>query len=207
MLPACLLQLDQGVPVELVTRFDAATGTSADEATLRLDEARLNVEDARLLPCAPAPEVRLLGPSLARADHAAGDPLAAPMPHVIALGAADSLGVMRPPAGRYCTLRVTVIPSAELGERTLVARGQWERLGSSGSLELLAFGQRELDLPLEPALAVETGEGSPQAARVELRVDLPSVLRAQAVVGRSPDDLGLDVLIGLAGALEARVLP
>lgn len=206
-LPACVLELDEGITVELRSRFEAATGASADGATLHLEEARLHVEDAHLVPCAGAPEARqweLAGPAVARAHHAAGDPLAASAPHVIALGEPDSLGAMRPPAGRYCGLHVTVTPAAELDDHALLARGRWTRDGASGALELMAPGQRELELPLDPPLAVEPDAA---VASVELVVDLPSALVAHAVVDRDPFDLGLDLMVDLADALRARVLP
>ncbi|MEZ4340755.1 MAG: hypothetical protein R3B82_29385 [Sandaracinaceae bacterium] len=205
-LPACVLELDEGITVELMATFDAASGASADGAALRLDEARLHVEDAQLVPCVPELDARVLealGPSRVFAHHAVGDPLAASAPHVIALGAGDSLGAMRPPAGRYCALRVTVTPSAELDDDALVARGTWERGGARGTLELRAPGQRQLDLSLEPPLAVDA---STLATSVELVVDLPGALGAHSVVDRDPFDLGLDVMVDLGAALRARVL-
>lgn len=206
-LPACVLELDEGITVELMATFDAATGTSADGAALRLDEARLHVEDAQLLACEPALEARLLelmGPAVARAHHAAGDPLAASAPHVITLGGSDSLGAMRPPTGRYCGLRVTITPAEELADDAFFARGEWDRGGATGTLELRAPGQRQLDLPLDPPLSVDAAA---TASAVELVVDLPGALATRAVVDRDPFDLGLDVMVDLGAALRARVLP
>lgn len=204
-LPACVLELDEGLSASIVARFDAATGASADGAAVRLDEARLHVHHATLVAC-PGAEARWsLAPARAFAHHPSTDPLSAAHPSVIELGGPPvSLGGMRPPPGRYCALRVAITPATEMDEHALIARGGWERGGVAGPLELLAPGQRELELPLDPPLALDAAR---TMATLELEVDLPAALAAQEVVDRDPVELGLDVMVDLGAALRARVLP
>ncbi len=204
-LPACVLELDEGLSVALVARFDASTGASADGAMVRLDEARLHVDHATLVACSGAEARWSFAPSRALAHHPSADPLSAAHSRVIELGAPPaSLGGMRPPPGRYCALRVAITPATEMDEHALIARGGWERGGVTGPLELLAPGQRELELPLDPPLALDAARTE---ATIELEIDLPAALAEEAVVDRDPVDLGLDVMVELGAALGARVLP
>lgn len=218
MLPACLLGYEPGVSVELTLDGEHASGESADGARFEGVEGALSLTAIELVPCGPsalriAPIVReSLGVQRARAHHLTGD--GAIHPGAVDLDG-DALGVVSPGPGRYCALRVEMEPAPSAGgglaeNESLALSGRATIDG--GIVEWSARGPGNLgaDVPLadergEPT-AVVLDESS-RLAHVVLAIDWSTVLGDVALVDRDPEDLALDIVSRLRGALHARTAP
>jgi hypothetical protein len=213
LVPACVLDADVGIAVSLSLR---GVASSSDVV---LDEAWIHVADASLLPCdgAEASNRWALRP-VARAYHGGADGRSLGTSRVVPLVAdgaplSEVAGTFQPPPGRYCRLRVLVMPATPASEGFLEHPGEWSLRaeGSRGGepLALDGIGNRAIELPLidtDGAPTELTVDAGARGADLEVEVDLARVVAALPDEGQSAEDLGLDVVVHLENALTARLL-
>lgn len=208
MAPACVLVSEQGTAVELALRVTSSRELrSADGVSVDLAEGWLNIADAALVACPSPREAAVggplnlrgrdlwLGPSRARAHHAASAVHRLAAPQVVALTDREVIGMISPAVGRYCGLEVIVTPSDDLDGWSLRASGTAD--GNSFGAD--GYASRRWELPLEP-LSLDVRQ--PTAA-VELALDVRAALEQTRLAGREADQVGLDLLLALEARAEA----
>jgi hypothetical protein len=186
---------------------------SDDGATLRLDTARLTVLAAALESCPATPTARLralLSPVVAHA-HSEGSPTRIGEPHVIDLRAANAteLGEFEPPAGRYCSVRLTLgpadadavgLPSPDFAGTTFAITGDVD-LPTARAVSGRSTGNLTTTAALEPALDLAAGD----AVRIDLAVGNADALAASPIASLTDDALAGTLLLGAQRAIAASV--
>jgi hypothetical protein len=186
---------------------------SEDGATLRLGTARLTVLAATLESCPASPTAALralLRPAVARA-HSEGSPTRLGEPHVVDLrnDAGTVLGELEPPAGRYCSVRLTLgpadadavgLPSPDFAGTTFAMTGDVD-LPAPRAVSGRSTGNLTTTAALEPALTL--GEGDD--ARIDLVFGDATALSTATLAGLTDDALAGTLLLGAQRASAAAV--
>lgn len=190
-LPSCALRISTGTEV----RVRASLGEGVAEG-VALADATLSLDEITLVPCPGEPEAgRGSLRSVAHAHHGTVDGRSL-LESQVSLGEMAELGVLTPPAGRYCSVEVIVAPG-----RTAPLDGSTVRAElSHPRTRLEAVGNRILELPVEP---FELDAASP-SAELTLRMGLAEALAGLDLTVPS-DDLALDLLVALPDHAEARI--
>lgn len=190
--PSCVLVAERGAAVELSLALGEMDGTSADGQRVSIVAAELAVHDARLVPCEPRASGALLEAALMGRAHAlhpdrGGNGLAAPI--ALPLEDAAPIGALRPEAGAYCGLELTLAPLEALDGWTLWVDG----VASGAPFEARGYAMRAWRLPLEAPLTV-----SDEGPSVALRLHLDAADALSRVALDAPaDDVGLELLLAL----------
>ncbi|MGF1468842.1 MAG: hypothetical protein ACFCGT_22170 [Sandaracinaceae bacterium] len=221
-LPACVLELRDGLTVDVEVEGRTERAVSADGVEVLIDEAWVRVASIALVGCDGGPEgarpvprsptVRW-GPAGARAHHPGDDGRLSERAVAVPLhrtSAPTMLGRLRPPPGDYCALRLTIVPSDEargpLGDRSLVVTGR------RGAEPLLVdgVGQRLVTLPFlddagQPAELALDLPGAPPTLR--LSWDLGPAFDGQILGDLGPEALGLALMTRLEAGLVLHLPP
>ncbi len=171
---------------------------------LQLRSAKLTVLAVELRPCVSAVRMHLrdlIGPARAYA-HSAGSPTRLGVPNVIDLLAstARTLGNIAPPAGRYCSTRLSLGPADADAEGlpdptfvgTTFALEADARAPTARTLDGVVSGNITVDVAFEPALSLAEGED----VRVELVFGDGDAIDGLDLSGRTDDAVASELVFG-----------
>jgi hypothetical protein len=196
---ACGSAYEPGVQVELIVEPSLAADVSgrALGAELQIESLRWTSSEVELQRCFSP--LASLGDWLIRPAHAHGDssPTVLAVPTIVsALAAPTSLGVLVPPAGRYCAVRYRVAPAdadavglsaaPDMLGRSLLLRTAAGPLGSAEPRELASQNSFELTRSIELELSSEH-----RTASVHLGFDAQrwlEVIDVRSLVDRDTED-------------------
>ncbi|NTX60382.1 hypothetical protein HUA74_06890 [Myxococcus sp. CA051A] len=201
----------------------ARTLVTDEGARATLFGALVTLGSVELIPCETTGWRRLwneLSPVGTAWAHSVSNALRLGTPHVVALGATDgevvSLGVMRPPPGRYCRARLTFEP-ADSDAEGLSSASQGavpvDMLGLSLHVRgTLADGERDFEVETRGRSSVDVVLDG-----LELTEDAPKVARVFTLAwdswldgvgpGESPRNVDLLGNVARSASLQSAVVP